>query len=219
MLRPCCPTSPVETPRRRRAGLRQPALSAELRHAEANHHDLDTLLPRLIAARSVADADDIASIIHARLARATARPAGSGRTRKPPRLIAGLIPAAGGPMADEMRRALYERRDLIEQRAEAVLHSALTDQEAWTAKLGTEPEDEKQRDAWRRAARTVAAYRDRYQITDDRSPFGPAPVSTSQKIDAARALAALNRAQSIATDDQTREQVRPSAVTRPAPRL
>ncbi|MFZ2427650.1 MAG: conjugal transfer protein, partial [Propioniciclava sp.] len=26
-----------------------PALSAELRHAEANHHNLDTLLPRLIA--------------------------------------------------------------------------------------------------------------------------------------------------------------------------
>lgn len=75
------------------------------------------------------------------------------------------------------------------------------------------------RDAWTRAARTVAAYRDRCKITDDRSPFGPAPVSTSQKIDAARARAALNRAQSIATDDQTREQVRPSAVTRPAPRL
>jgi conjugative relaxase-like TrwC/TraI family protein len=195
------------------------ALSAELRHAEANHHDLDTLLPRLIASRSVDDADDIASVIHARLARATARPAGSGRTRKPPRLIAGLIPDAGGPMADEMRRALDERRDLIEQRADAVLHSALTDEDAWTTKLGTEPEDKKQRDAWRRAARTVAAYRDRYQISDDRSPFGPAPVSTSQKIDAARARAALNRAQSITTDDQTRDQVRPSAVTRPAPRL
>ncbi|WP_313536458.1 hypothetical protein [Arsenicicoccus bolidensis] len=122
-------------------------------------------------------------------------------------------------MADEMRRALDERRDLIEQRADAVLHSALTDGDTWTTKLGTEPENKKQRDAWRRAARTVAAYRDRYQITDDRSPLGPAPVSTSQKIDAARARAALNRAQSITTDDQTRDQVRPSAVTRPAPRL
>lgn len=118
-----------------------------------------------------------------------------------------------------MRQALDERRDLIEQRADAVLHSALTDEEAWTTKLGTEPEDKKQRDAWRRAARTVAAYRDRYQITDDLSPFGPAPVSTSQKIDAARARTALNRAQSITTDDQTRDPVRPSAVTRPAPRL
>src|SRR5699024_719437 len=53
------------------------ALSAELRRAEANHHDLDELFPRLVAARDFADADDIASVLHHRLARATARPAGS----------------------------------------------------------------------------------------------------------------------------------------------
>ena len=62
--------------------------------------------------------------------------------------------------------------------------------ESWTAKLGTEPKDKKQQEAWRRAARTIAAYRDRYQVTDDRSPLGPAPESTSQKIDAARARSA-----------------------------
>jgi hypothetical protein len=195
------------------------ALSAELRHADANHHNLDTLLPRLIGARSLDDADDIASVLHARLARATARPAGSGRTRKPPRLVAGLIPDAGGPMADEMRRALDERRDFIEQRADAVLHSAFTDKELWTAKLGAPPKDEKKHAAWWRAARTIAAYRDRYQVTDSRNPLGPAVESTSQMIDAARARAALNRARSIAGDDPTREKVRPSAVTRPAPRL
>ena len=195
------------------------ALSAELRHADANHHNLDTLLPRLIAARSLDDADDIASVIHARLTRATARPAGSGRTRKPPRLTAGLIPDAAGPMADEMRRALDERRDLIEQRADAVLHSALADKEPWTAKLGTPPKDAKKHAAWWRAARTIAAYRDRNQITDNRNPLGPAAESTSQKIDAARARAAFNRARSIADDDPTKDQVRPSAVTRSAPRL
>ncbi len=195
------------------------ALSAELRHADANHLNLDTLLPRLIGARSLDDADDIASVIHARLARATARPAGSGRTRKPPRLVAGLIPDAAGPMADEMRRALDERRDLIEQRADAVLHSALTDKELWTAKLGTPPKDEKKHAAWWRAARSIAVYRDRYQVTDSRNPLGPAAESTSQKIDAARARAALNRARSIAGDDPAKNQVRPSAATRSAPRL
>lgn len=101
------------------------------------------------------------------------RPAGSGRTRKPPRMIVGLVPDAGGAMADDMRQALDERRDLIEQRADAGLHSALTDKEPWTARLGAEPKEAKRREAWKRAARTVAAYRDRYQITDDRSPFGP----------------------------------------------
>ena len=51
-------------------------------------------MPRLVAARGFADADDIASILHHRLARATARPGGAGRARKAPRFIAGLIPAA-----------------------------------------------------------------------------------------------------------------------------
>jgi len=179
------------------------ALSAELRQADANHHDLDTLLPRLVAARGLDDADDLASVLHARLARATARPVRSGRARKPPRLIAGLIPHAGGSMAEDMRHALDERRELIEQRADAVLRSALADQEPWTASLGAPPTDAKQQATWWRAARTIAAYRDRYQITDDRTPFGPAPESTSQKIDAARARAAFNRARVLANEAAT----------------
>ncbi|WP_271202576.1 MobF family relaxase [Microbacterium dextranolyticum] len=169
-----------------------PALSAELRHAEANHHDLDALLPRLIAARGLEDADDIASVLHARVARATARPAGSGRTRRQSRLIAGLIPYADGPMADDMRQALDERRQLIETRADAVLTGALIDKAHWTTQLGPEPQGAKSGAAWRRAALIVAAYRDLYQITDDRTPLGSAPQSTRQKIDRARAEAALS---------------------------
>src|SRR5690625_6563324 len=85
------------------------ALTAELRRAEANHHDLDTLFPRLVAARGFTDAGDIASVLHYRLARATARPAGSGRTRRTPRLIAGLVPSAARPTADDMPRAPDDR--------------------------------------------------------------------------------------------------------------
>ena len=51
---------------------------------------------------------------------ATGRPAGSGRARKAPRLIAGLIPEATGTMSDELRQALTERRGLIEARAAAL---------------------------------------------------------------------------------------------------
>ena len=194
-------------------------LSAELCHAEANHHDLDALLPRLVAARSLDNADDIASALHARVARATARPAGSGRTRKPPRLIAGLIPHAGGQMAEDMRQALDERRELIEARADAVLRGALTHEEPWTADLGTAPKGEKQKATWRRAAHTVAAYRDRYGITDDRTPLGPTPENTSQKIDAIRARAALNRAQAATTEPTRNEPARQAAAARPAPSL
>lgn len=172
------------------------ALTAELRRSEANHHDLDRLLPRLVAARGFEDADDIASVLHHRVARATARPAKSGRTRKAPRLIAGLIPSADGPMTSDMRHALDERRQLIEHRTTTVLDSALTDQEPWAAALGPEPEGEKEAKAWRRNARVVAAYRDRYQVTSSR-PLGPEPESAAQRIDHARADAALVRAQPI----------------------
>jgi hypothetical protein len=168
------------------------ALTAELRRAEANHHDLDTLFPRLVAARGFEDADDIAKVLHYRVARATTGPAGSGRTRKAPALIVGLIPHARGEFAPDMRLALTERRELIEARADAILGTARQAAEPWTTVLGDPPADERGAARWRRDARTVAAYRDRYGITDD-TPLGPNPVGTSQKIDHAHAATALRR--------------------------
>ena len=85
---------------------------------------IERLLPRLVAARGFGDADDIAAVLHYRVERATGRPAGSGRTRKPPRLIAGLIPQAHGVIDVEMRAALDERVALIEARTDAVLAEA-----------------------------------------------------------------------------------------------
>ena len=167
-------------------------LTAELRRAEANHHNIETLLPRLVAARGFDDADDIAAVIHYRVARAAARPAGSGRSRKALRLVAGLIPHADGVLDPEMSEALAEREALIEARADAVLDGALTDKAPWTKALGTPPNDVRRAAAWRRAARVVAAYRDRYRITGD-TPFGAPPVSEAQKIDAVRAKSALER--------------------------
>ncbi|SMX77918.1 conjugative relaxase domain-containing protein, TrwC/TraI family [Brevibacterium aurantiacum] len=174
------------------------ALSAELRRAEANHHDLGALLPRLSRARALDDADDIASVIHHRVERATTRPAGSGRTRKPARLIAGLIPEAGGLMAAEMRQALDERADLLETRAEAVLDAAIQDHQSWTAALGPIPKDPRTQRLWRQHAKVVAAYRDRYRITEA-TPLGTVTVeSAAQRIDLERASAAM-----VATTGQT----------------
>lgn len=149
-----------------------------------------------MAARGFSDADDIASVLHHRVARATARPARSGRVREDPRLIAGLVPAASGPMADDMRQSVDERRDLIEKRADDVLDAALNEGAAWTKALGSPPRPQAKRQAWRKYARTVAAYRDRYGITDD-TPLGPTPVATAQKIDAARAKVALDGTRSV----------------------
>ncbi|WP_449224138.1 MobF family relaxase [Agromyces aerolatus] len=181
------------------------ALTAELRRAEANQHDVETLLPRLVRARGFGDADDIAAVLHYRVAKTTARPSGSGRARKAPRLIAGLIPEAAGTMPAEMRQALIERRDIIETRADALLDTALTEKHEWITKLGVLPKRARAAQAWRNAARTIAAYRDRYGITG-RAPLG-APVETeAQKIDAARARAALDRAQSLAQAEQPEQE-------------
>ena len=181
------------------------ALVAELRRAEANHHNADTLLPRLIKARGFANADDIASVIHHRLAHATTRPAGSGRTRQASHLIAGLIPEATGPMTPDMQQALTERRHLIETRTEAVLDTALHTHEPWVTALGPISSSGRVRQQWRRRAVVVAAYRDRYAITDG-SPLGQVPQATAQKIDRARAVAALR----ALTGPQHRDQQRPA---------
>ncbi|MBF4561205.1 relaxase domain-containing protein [Agreia pratensis] len=187
------------------------ALTAELRRAQANHHDVDALLPRLAKARGFGDADDIAAVLHHRLARATDRPAGSGRGRRAPRLIAGLIPEAVGPMTAEMQKALTERGELIRQRADAVLDQALREGEEWVAAIGEEPGVAEAAVSWRQQARTIAAYRDRYDITGN-EPLGAAPDSDAQKIDAARASAALVRIKSINT--QPTEEVTPPSPSR-----
>jgi conjugative relaxase-like TrwC/TraI family protein len=190
------------------------ALAVELRRAEANHHDVETLLPRLVRARGFADADDIAAVLHHRVATATARPAGSGRARKVPRLIVGLLPEATGTMTTDMRHALTERRDLIESRADAILDQALNDGESWTTALGTPPKDERAAATWRRHARTVAAYRDRYGLTGP-APLGAPAESTAQKIDVARAHRALGHAR----EQVVRDQPSRNRAQLPAPRL
>ena len=186
------------------------ALSAELRRAEANHHDVEILMPRLVQARTLDDADDIAAVLHERLARGTTRPAKHGRTRRMPRLIAGLIPEAIGTSPD-MQQALTERQELIEKRSEAQLQAARAASEPWTAALGSEPTDPGAATRWRQHARTVAAYRDRYGITAP-AALGPTPDSTSQKIDAARAGVACDRARALVeSPDRMPRPGRPSA--------
>ena len=190
--------------------------TAELRRAEANHHDVETLLPRLVAARGFSDADDIAAVLHYRVERASVRPAGSGRTRKPARLIAGLIPQAHGVIDAEMRAALDEREELIEARADATLEAALTENAAWTKALGTPLADRRRAAAWRKSARVVAAYRDRYRITDD-APIGAPPESAAQKIDAARARSALDKVRQLVADESRQAEVDLQAVRRDQP--
>ncbi|WP_211338680.1 MobF family relaxase [Georgenia muralis] len=167
-------------------------LTAELRRAEANRHDVATLLPRLVAQRTLLDADDVAAVLAARLARATARPA-PGTT---PDLVAGLIPAASGPLPPDAALALAERRHLIETRAHTLAETAIRDRAPWVSRVGERPTGAGSYERWLNQLAVVAAYRDRYTITS-RAPLGPSTHTLAQERDRHRAAEALHLGQAI----------------------
>ncbi len=161
----------------------------------------------MVEACGFEEAQNIAAVLRPRIAAAIAREARAGRSRRTPRMVAGLILKAIGSMDAVMRRALGERSELIEARASAVLGQALLAGEAWTRFLGTPPRGSTA-PAWRQHACTVAAYRDRYGIVGGR-PVGPVPESAAQRLDAGRARAALDAARRLSGEHQTRDALRP----------
>ncbi|MCL3836887.1 hypothetical protein [Aeromicrobium duanguangcaii] len=135
--------------------------TAELRRAEADRFDVEDLLPRLVRRRSLDDADDIGAVLVTPIRHATSR-----RTRRlsTPDLIAGLLPAARGPMTDEMDVALTKREHHIRTRSRGLAESAVERGDSWLTKLGTPPKEPARREQWLAAATTVAANRDRWCV-------------------------------------------------------
>ncbi|WP_193599184.1 MobF family relaxase [Microbacterium sp. YJN-G] len=186
------------------------ALAAGLRRAEALGHSVETLLLRIVAARGFEDAQDAAAVLHERLERVLARPSSGSSRGSGNRLIAGLIPEAMGEMDAEMRRALDERAQLMEARAAAFVEAALVSKANWIASLGRVPVDPARMGAWRHQARVVAAYRDRYGVFDDDALGAPA-TSPNQRMDAAAAAMARDRALWLSkADTPTQPQRAPS---------
>jgi conjugative relaxase-like TrwC/TraI family protein len=83
-----------------RASAAHGPLLAAFREAEARGLDIESTFPRLVAGRSLADAADVAAVLHGRVERWT-QVAGS-RSRRADDLIAGLIPRAQGVSNPEM---------------------------------------------------------------------------------------------------------------------
>lgn len=148
------------------------ALAKELRRSYRAGLDVSTVLPALAGAKPLNEAHPAADLA-GRVAKARKAHTAAGGQR---RLIAGLIPAAPPAADPDIARALDEREKLITARASAVLHQALTENQPWTKDLGPVPADARVRAQWLEAARTVAAYRDRYGIIDP--PSGPVTATT-----------------------------------------
>lgn len=167
-------------------------LAAALRRAEANHHDLDRLLPRVVAQHGLADAHDVAAVLTYRIEK-VASSVPRGKRGVNPRLIAGLIPESLGPMSQEDSHAIGERKHLIETRALALAEEAADKRPAWLRRLGPPPSEPSARESWLAEVSTVAAYRDRYQVTSA-LPAGSRSTNQVQESERQRALAAVRAA-------------------------
>jgi conjugative relaxase-like TrwC/TraI family protein len=171
-------------------------LTAALRRAEANHHDLERLVPSVVAQHGLHDAEDIAAVLKYRIDRVASTPPRDKRGVKP-LFIAGLIPEPLGPMSDEDRQAIHERKQLIERRARALAEQAVAARAPWTRRLRTPPQNAADLESWLAALSTVAAYRDRYRV-DSHRPAGEGTATETQKADRRRALRAARSACAIA---------------------
>jgi len=182
-------------------------LFAGLRDAEARGLDVEAVVPQLVAGKSLADAGDVASVLHGRIERWTH--AVGGRRRHTGHLIAGLIPRAQGVTDPDMARALAERDQAMEQRALSLAEEAITARHRWLRPLGAPPRESAQRERWLRAVSTVAAYRDCWHIEGHR-PLGATPdrENLEQMSQRKRALAAGERAKAISTE-ATEQRINP----------
>ena len=126
------PTWPSWQPARARG-----PLFAGLRDAEARGLDVEAVVPQLVAGKSLADAGDVASVLHGRIERWSH--AAGGRRRHTGHLIAGLIPRAQGVTDPDMARALAERDQAMEQRALSLAEEAITARHRWLRPLGAPP--------------------------------------------------------------------------------
>ncbi len=188
-------------------------LLAAVRDAEVHGLDVEESLPRLVATRSLDDADDLAAVIRDRVDRwaqdgGSRRQAGSG-------LIAGLIPRAVGVSDTDMARGLHERAEAVHRRARELAARAIDQNPLWLRQLGARPSDPLSRERWLEAVKTIAAYRERWNIDGDPRPLGSK--ATARSIEALNqrrlAQAAFNMAMRLTNATRTqRPEVIPVSV-------
>jgi len=117
--------------------------------------------------------------------------------------IVGLFPRLSGVTDADMARALDDRQTLIEQRAREVVAMAVENRQPWAARLGSPPSDPFRRELWLRRLDTVAAYRERWAITD-RTVLGTRePTSLEQEAQRRLAQFAVDGALSITREEKS----------------
>ncbi|MGO9878781.1 MAG: MobF family relaxase [Acidimicrobiales bacterium] len=204
---------PVQLEQVRQSGARGPLLAA-LRDAEARGLDVEGVFPKLVALRSLDDAEDPASVMHARV-QAWAQTAGLKR-RTSTGFVAGIIPRAVGVTDPDMVRALDERAVAMQNRVRELAVRVLEHREPWVLRLGTPPVDRARRERWLEAVSTVAAYRERWNIDDGRRPLGPGGAVRTLDAVGHRRRAELAIADALRLSNEDHEPRRPRFTALPA---
>ncbi len=175
-------------------------LLASLREAEAHGLNVDSAVPQLVSGQSFDGTSDVASVLHGRVDRWT-EAAGTLR-RVPGNYIAGLIPRAQGVTDPEMFQALSERQQAMEDRSRTLAIQAIESGAKWMQRLGPVPSDPARRALWVHEVSTVAAYRDRWDISGRRGiGIQSDSSSTEQMVQRQLANLAAERALALSVAD------------------
>ena len=191
-------------------------MTLALRRAETHGLDVTAALPRLLA-RSSTGADDVAAVLHARVERWTSSAAATATGGN---LIVGLLPALVGVDDAEMQAALSQRAELMATRADALVERAQTAAAPWLTSLPPQPPSGPRAQDWSAAMRTIAAYRERWDVADPVRPLGATPaVATLQAREHDLASASLARLTALEIqprrDHAGRRGIESSALGRP----
>ena len=163
------------------------SLVATMRSARVRNVDLATVVPALVAVREIGTASDAATVLDYRLTRWL----NLNTSVEPEEFVAGLLPLFLGDTSHDVVAALDERRRAIEARCEVAIERAFEAREPWVYELGTVLDGEAAF-LWRENAISVAAYRERWGISDlDRALGAGPPSSTAQRGHHARVCSAL----------------------------
>jgi conjugative relaxase-like TrwC/TraI family protein len=169
-----------------------------LREAEAFGLDVEHGLPRLVNGRTLSSAGDVAAVLHGRVDRWIQASGPQGRASAD--RIVGLFPRLCWVTDPDMARALDDRQTLLEQRAREAATTAVENRQPWAAQLGTLPTDPVRREVWLRRLDTVAAYRERWGITDRTILGTREPTSLEQEAQRRLAQSAVEGLESITRD-------------------
>jgi hypothetical protein len=204
---------PVQLEQVRQSKARGPLVAA-LRDAEDRGLDVEAVFPKLVALRSLEDAEDPASVMHARV-QAWAHTAGSKR-RTSTAFVAGIIPRAVSVTDPDVVRALDERAVAMQNRARELALHALEHGEAWVLRLGAPPVDRAKYERWLEAVSSIAAYRERWNIGDDWRPLGSGGAVRTLDALGHRRRAELAIAEALRVSNEDREHRSPQLRAVPA---